>query len=228
MTKHFFPQAQTLRSCLRILTCACVLAFTSLAASVYADAPLAPAGEVPAATQETVAQEAETQVPVTQLPVTSANSVPVSAPAPAPASAPAAAGYYQAGGAAQTPGTGGHLFSVTLALLFIVFLIVAVSWFVRRFGQGVFATNTHIKIIATLPLGTRERLLLVDIAGQQLLLGVTAQQINNLHVFSEPVVDTAHPPAPSEFSQKLMALLQAKIPAQQPIAHSKNNPSAPE
>ena len=224
MTKHFFPQAQALRSCLRILTCACVLAFISLAASVYADAPLAPAGEASAVTQEAVTQEAETQVPVTQLPVTSANSVPVSAPA----SAPAAAGYYQAGGAAQTPGTGGHLFSVTLALLFIVFLIVAVSWFVRRFGQGVFATNTHIKIIATLPLGTRERLLLVDIAGQQLLLGVTAQQINNLHVFSEPVVDTAHPPAPSEFSQKLMALLQAKIPAQQPIAHSKNNPSAPE
>ena len=210
MTMHSFFQPQSLRIYCFILKCLLMLALSGAATTGQANPPPVDPSQAPASSSHT-------------------STAPTAAPATAPQTAPTpVAGYYQAGGASQSPGTGGHLFSVALALIFIVFLIVAVSWFVRRFGQGVFATNSHIKIIATLPLGTRERLLLVDIAGQQLLLGVSAQQVNTLHVFSEPVVDSASPPGPSEFSQKLMALLQAKMPAQQPIANSKNNPSAPE
>ena len=43
-------------------------------------------------------------------------------------------------------------------------------------------------VLAALPLGPRERLVLVDAAGSHILLGVTAQQITALHQFSEPVV----------------------------------------
>jgi flagellar protein FliO/FliZ len=150
--------------------------------------------------------------------VTADPSIPVPAPAPkiAPvievvsASSVAPAPYYSAAGSSNKVGSGSHLLSVTMALLFIVALIFAVSWFMRRFGQGVFSNTAQMKVIATMPLGTRERIMLIDVGGQQLLLGVTATNINTLHVFAEPVVLATNNTQTSDFSSKLMALLQQK------------------
>ncbi len=130
--------------------------------------------------------------------------VPVVAQAPVKAQSNKVSGY-----PVNQPGTGAQLLSVTLALVFIVALIFAVSWFIRRFGSGVFVQTGQMKIVAALPLGTRERLMLVDVAGKQLLLGVTATQINCLHEFAEPVI-TGEAAGSSDFSRKLMAILQQK------------------
>lgn len=107
-------------------------------------------------------------------------------------------------------GSGRHLVSVTLALFGIIALIFAISWFVKRFGQGGFAQNQHIKILSTMPLGTRERIVLLDAGGQQLLLGITATAINTLHVFDEPVVLAEREERTSDFNRKLMSILQQK------------------
>jgi flagellar protein FliO/FliZ len=95
-------------------------------------------------------------------------------------------------------------------LLLILGLIYGLSWFVKRFSQGGFMQNSTIKMLSAMPLGTRERIMLVDIGGKQILLGITATNINALHVFDEPVVNTAENPASvtSDFSQKLMMLLK--------------------
>ncbi len=130
----------------------------------------------------------------------------------APSSIPAIPSSIQPPAAINaTPiGGGRHLVSVTLALFGIIALIVAISWFVKRFGQGGFTQSQHIKILSVMPLGTRERILLVDAAGQHLLLGITATTINTLHVFHEPVVLPEKGEQTSEFSRKLMAILQQK------------------
>ena len=104
-----------------------------------------------------------------------------------------------------------HLASVAVGLVFIVALILVLGWFLRRFNQGGLFNNSSIKIIASLPLGTRERLAVIDVGGQQLLLGITATQINTLHVFDEPIIAPGdNSPATSEFGKKLMTLLQQK------------------
>lgn len=104
-----------------------------------------------------------------------------------------------------------QLASLVGGLLLILTLIYGLSWFVKRFSQGGFLQNPTMKIVSAMPLGTRERLMLVDVGGKQLLLGVTATQINTLHVFDEPVVAThKDQPVASEFSQKLMLILQNK------------------
>ena len=69
--------------------------------------------------------------------------------------------------------------------------------------------NPVLKVVASMPLGTRERLMLVSVGDKQILLGVTATQISNLHVFDYPVVVDDKEPG-SDFSQKLMAILQQK------------------
>ncbi len=107
-------------------------------------------------------------------------------------------------------GAGTHLFNVALGLVLIVVLILVLAWFLRRFGQGGAFNNKSMKILATLPLGTRERLVVVEVGGQQILLGVTPSEITSLHVFETPVIDSNLTAGSSEFSQKLMSILQKK------------------
>lgn len=45
-----------------------------------------------------------------------------------------------------------------------------------------------MKVLSTLPLGGKERIMLVDVAGTQMVLGVSASGVNCLHVFAEPVI----------------------------------------
>ncbi|MEN0038865.1 MAG: flagellar biosynthetic protein FliO [Cellvibrio sp.] len=115
--------------------------------------------------------------------------------------------------AAKAPpkvGSGGHLVNVALGLIAIIALIYALSQFVKRFGGGAFSGNSQLKILSSMPLGTRERIVLIDAGGQQLLLGITPTNINTLHVFAEPIVIDNKPEAQSDFSRKLMTILQQK------------------
>lgn len=173
---------------LKRLLCAglCCIALYS-----YAD----PASDAPVAATESPIQSNATS-PTTTSATTSIATTPV-------ATSPAAINATPIGG-------GRHLVSVVMALFGIIVLIFAISWFVKRFGQGGFTQNQHIKIIATMPLGTRERIVLIEAGGQQLLLGITAAAINTLHVFNEPVVLPERGPGASDFSRKLMTILQQK------------------
>jgi flagellar protein FliO/FliZ len=162
-----------------------------IALYAYAD----PASDAPVAATESPIQSNVTS-PTTPSATTSIATTPV-------ATSPAAINATPIGG-------GRHLVSVVMALFGIIVLIFAISWFVKRFGQGGFTQNQHIKIIATMPLGTRERIVLIEAGGQQLLLGITAAAINTLHVFNEPVVLPEREPGASDFSRKLMTILQQK------------------
>ena len=85
------------------------------------------------------------------------------------------------------PGVSG-IWDVALGLALVVLAILAIGWFMRRLYPGGMTGTQTLKVLAALPLGPRERLVLVDAAGSHILLGVTAQQITALHQFSEPVV----------------------------------------
>lgn len=122
-------------------------------------------------------------------------------------------GYKPALPTGQKSSTTTQLANLVGGLALILVLIYGLSWFVKRFSQGGFAQNSSIKMLSSMPLGTRERLMLVEVGGKQILLGVTATQINSLHIFDEPVVASSEKntsQAPSDFSQKLMAILQQK------------------
>ncbi len=125
----------------------------------------------------------------------------------------------------QTTSSASQLASLLGGLVLILVLIYGLSWFVKRFSQGGFMQNPSMKIVSAMPLGTRERLMLVDVGGKQLLLGVTATHINTLHVFDEPVVSTEKSqPVTSDFSQKLMAILQQKpVASPDDSTHKKSN-----
>ncbi|WP_347330242.1 flagellar biosynthetic protein FliO [Marinimicrobium locisalis] len=120
-----------------------------------------------------------------------------------------------------------QLLNVAFSLLLIVGLILALAWLLRRFGQGNFHNQQSMKVVASMPLGTRERLMVVEIGGQQLLLGVTAHQITTLHVFDEPVVDPSGGTS-TEFKKRLTALMNRKPGSTTPAPTPSEPDNAPE
>ena len=64
-----------------------------------------------------------------------------------------------------------------------------------------------IKLLATQALGPRDRLVLVQVGSEQILLGLSAGRITPLHVLKEPVHLPDAELATPEFAQRLMELL---------------------
>ncbi|HDS1220843.1 flagellar biosynthetic protein FliO [Stenotrophomonas maltophilia] len=90
--------------------------------------------------------------------------------------------------AASAPG----LFGAVLALLAVLALVVGLGWLLKRLPGSGFRPADGMKLVASLSVGAKERVVVVEVNGQQLLLGVTAGSINALHTLSEPLP----PPAP--------------------------------
>ncbi len=96
--------------------------------------------------------------------------------------------------------SGGLLAQLTLGLIVVLALAVGLSWLLRRYALP---RDGLIRVVGGLPLGTRERLLLIEVDEVRLLIGVTAQHIQTLHVFNAPAIapfslypDSPHDPPP--------------------------------
>ncbi|MFZ3154383.1 flagellar biosynthetic protein FliO [Pseudomonas sp.] len=104
-------------------------------------------------------------------------------------------------------GMGGQLVQLLLGLLLVIGLIFLLAWLMRRVQQIVPRGGQVIKVLATQALGPRDRLLLVQVGNEQVLLGLTPGTITALHVLKEPVHLPDAEPASTEFAQRLMELL---------------------
>jgi flagellar protein FliO/FliZ len=86
------------------------------------------------------------------------------------------------------------LVETLLGLGTVLAIIVLLAWLIRRTGRFQGSANGEIKMIAGLPLGTRERAVLLEVDGERILVGVTPQQIRTLHVLGQS--------SPNQQSQK--------------------------
>ena len=86
------------------------------------------------------------------------------------------------------PNHASYIGQVILGLILVLAMIFAIAWLLRRFGQGTLVGSQQMKIVSSLPLGPRERLIIVDVNGEQILIGVAPGRISQLHHFSEPVI----------------------------------------
>lgn len=86
------------------------------------------------------------------------------------------------------PATGSVLMTVSGALALIVLLMVVLAWAARRSGlaRRLNDAQGNMTLVATQSLGPRERLVLVDVGEQRLVLGVTASQITCLATQPRP------------------------------------------
>lgn len=90
-------------------------------------------------------------------------------------------------GSAAPAVSAGSLVSVTLALLLVLAAIVALAWLARRMRMLGNRAAGALEILASMPLGAKERAVLLKVGDTQLLLGIAPGQVNTLHVLSQPI-----------------------------------------
>jgi len=106
-----------------------------------------------------------------------------------------------------TPG-GGEIVGFIGSLLVVIGSILAFGWIYARFRPGMNQSSELIRLVAMRPIGPKERLLVVEIAGEQLLVGVSANGMRTLHTLTERVEkDPGEPAADSRFAARLKSLL---------------------
>lgn len=66
-----------------------------------------------------------------------------------------------------------------MALVFVVFVIVAIAWVAKKFNLAP-VNNSYFKVVSSMSLGGRERIVIVEIQGEQHAIGVTNQSVNHL------------------------------------------------
>lgn len=102
----------------------------------------------------------------------------------------------------------GALFETLLGLILVLSLIVFLAWLLRRTGRFQMTANGEMKIIASIALGPRERAVLLQVGEQQLVVGVTAQQINTLHILENNVTSDKSEDISASFASKLNNMMQ--------------------
>ena len=110
---------------------------------------------------------------------------------------------------AVSSGVAGQLTQLVFGLLLVLGLIYFLAWLMRRVQQaGPAGKGQVIELIGSRALGPRDRLMLVQVGNEQILLGLSPGTITALHVLKEPVqVPGASEKATPEFAQRLLEML---------------------
>jgi len=110
---------------------------------------------------------------------------------------------------AAAPGSlSGQLAQMVFGLLLVVGLIFFLAWLLRRLQSTAVKGGQGIEIVGSRAIGPRDRLLLVQVGKEQILIGHTPGSIEALHVLAEPVhVPESARQATPEFAQRLMELM---------------------
>ena len=97
-----------------------------------------------------------------------------------------------------------------LGMIFVIGIIVALAWLVRRMGKMSGMLSGQIKIISSLSVGTREKILLIQVGDEQFLLGATQNNINRLARIRHTIEAVTPPGAHNERAtfQSLLAKLK--------------------
>ena len=183
------------------LAAACCIA---QAAAPAASAAVASAPAVAAETAEaaSIAAEKPAAVADTAAVAASATALPVLPPAAPMAMAPTT--------------SAGSLLQTILALLFVLALLIGLAWFMKRYGPKVMGGNNKMRVVSSLNLGGRERIVLVEVADQWIVVGASPGRINALATMPRqegelPSLSTAqNGPAAANFSEWLKQTIEKR------------------
>lgn len=107
---------------------------------------------------------------------------------------------------ANAPDTLGTMLSLGAGLLAVIAIIYGCAWIIRRMNGMTGMNNSAIKVVSVMAIGARERIALIEVGGQQILLGITPSAIRTLQVFEEPVVD-AGTGNTGDFAKRLQGMI---------------------
>lgn len=77
-------------------------------------------------------------------------------------------------------------FSTLMPVVIVLALFVLIAWLFQQLGKKTFVKAGLLSIKENVPIGTNERLVLVEVDDKWLLLGVTTGSINTLMTLDSP------------------------------------------
>ena len=101
---------------------------------------------------------------------------------------------------------GSGILQAVMGTLVVIGAIFLCAWLGRRFGVQRMGGNGFVKVVSTSMVGQRERVVVVDVAGTWLVLGVTAQNVQTLHSM------------PAQTSPPTAAAAGVAVPGSHPLA----------
>lgn len=93
---------------------------------------------------------------------------------------------------------------IAISLALVILLVLGLGWLFKKLTLRL-PGSRHMKVICTLPLGQRERILIIEIQGKQRVIGVTPQSINLLFELENPLPEEK---LASDFHTQLQSFLR--------------------
>ncbi|MEG1051857.1 MAG: flagellar biosynthetic protein FliO [Janthinobacterium sp.] len=110
----------------------------------------------------------------------------------------------------------GSLLQTIFALVFVLALLIGLAWFMKRYGPKTLGGNSKMRVVSSLNLGGRERIVLVEVADQWIVVGASPGRINALATLprqeGEPpqLAAAQHGPAAANFSEWLKQTIEKR------------------
>jgi len=102
------------------------------------------------------------------------------------------------------------LLQVLIALISVVFIIFALSVLLKKFNMLPGASAGLIKIVGGISLGSKERLLLIQVGDEQILISASSGRINKIHelttILDPEAASAVKSPTSSNFSSLLNSM----------------------
>ena len=105
--------------------------------------------------------------------------------------------------------TAGSLLQTIFALIIVLGLLAGFAWFMKRFGPKAGGGAAGLKIVGALNLGGRERILVVEVGNQWVVVGASPGRINALATMERQEIEAgqtaldAYTPSGSSFAEWL-------------------------
>lgn len=100
-----------------------------------------------------------------------------------------------------------YLLKLTGGLILMVALIFLLAWLMKKFNLNQQSQNGLIRIIAGLSIGTRDRIVLLQVGEEQILVGLTPGRIEKLHTLAQPLEVSGERAVSGSFASKINRLM---------------------
>ena len=105
------------------------------------------------------------------------------------------------------PVSSSYLLKLTGGLILVVAIIFLLAWLLKKMNFNQQSQQGLIQIVSALSIGTRDRILLVQVGEEQILLGLTPGRIEKLHSLASLIEFSATIDSKPSFASKLNSLM---------------------
>ena len=109
---------------------------------------------------------------------------------------------------APTVSAAGSLLQVFIGLVAVLLLIAATAWVAKRLGVARGGSSSLLQVVASASVGTRERVVVVEVGDAWLVVGVAPGSVNALMTLPKGEIQS---PAPISFNATFAARLNQMI-----------------